>query len=148
MTLCVDCGITTHRKDAYVCMTCHRSLKVPCGCGCGLPMQKYVQGHGIRLSKTLIGHQNLRKAVYMSNTERKHRRRSYLIEYRGGKCVSCGLKYNGKNACVFDFHHRDPDCKELGIHGCDRSLKVLIPESDKCDVLCSNCHRMHHAEEY
>lgn len=61
---------------------------------------------------------------------------------RQGKC-QCGESHPG---CL-DFHHTDPLSKEISISkmaeqgwGRDRILKEL----EKCQVLCSNCHRKLH----
>lgn len=65
------------------------------------------------------------------------------VEYKGGSCTSCGYsKYVG----ALEFHHRDPSEKDF-IVSTARSLsweKVRV-ELDKCDLLCSNCHRETHA---
>lgn len=46
-------------------------------------------------------------------------------------------------ACL-DFHHRDPSSKEFCISmGTGRPWDVVLTEIEKCDVLCSNCHRKH-----
>lgn len=62
---------------------------------------------------------------------------------RGG-CLRCPETHP---ACL-DFHHRDPSTK--------RRIQRLIQEGrsnglvlelQKCDLICSNCHRKHHYEE-
>ena len=72
--------------------------------------------------------------------ERKLRRLK-AIEYKGGKCESCGYsKYSG----ALEFHHLDPTQKDpTGLRAF--SLKRLFAEVDKCTLLCSNCHREEHA---
>jgi hypothetical protein len=69
-----------------------------------------------------------------------------MIEYKGGKCKNCGY-----NKCIqaLDFHHRDPQEKDFNLGGkhC-YSWKRLKKELDKCDLLCSNCHREEHAKNY
>jgi len=66
------------------------------------------------------------------------------IEYLGGKCKKCGC--TGIPA-IFDFHHRNPTEKDFSWGNKRTSnwdnLKV---ELDKCDLLCSNCHREIHDE--
>ena len=66
------------------------------------------------------------------------------IDYLGSKCIRCG--YSGVYA-VFDFHHRDPTEKEFS-WGSKRTSnwESLKKELDKCDLLCSNCHREVHDE--
>lgn len=47
-----------------------------------------------------------------------------------------------------DFHHTDPAQKELGISRMyGWSFEKISKEIAKCVVLCSNCHRKHHASE-
>ena len=45
---------------------------------------------------------------------------------------------------VMDFDHRDPDDKEALISHLVNalSLRRLVAEMAKCDVVCSNCHRI------
>lgn len=82
---------------------------------------------------------------------RTTRWRTYLkkveaIEYLGGKCLDCGLKLFGDNYSIFDFHHRDPSEKSMEWRKMERSndWELVKSELDKCDLLCSNCHRMRH----
>ena len=64
------------------------------------------------------------------------------IQYLGGKCNKCG--YN-KCVAALDLHHKDSNEKEFVISGGNlKSFEKLIPELDKCEVLCSNCHREFH----
>lgn len=64
------------------------------------------------------------------------------IEYKGGKCNKCG--YN-KCPGSLEFHHRDPKEKDINWRRM-RSWKFekIKRELDKCDLLCSNCHREIH----
>lgn len=75
------------------------------------------------------------------------KRKLYLIEQRGGCCEQCG--YN-KNIAAFDFHHKDPskknfklDIRKLG----NISMKKLLFEFEKCELLCANCHREKHSPD-
>jgi hypothetical protein len=45
---------------------------------------------------------------------------------------------------VMDFDHvRDKKSFEIGIAvGRNKPLAKLLPEIEKCDVVCSNCHRV------
>ena len=61
-------------------------------------------------------------------------------------CVRCGESHP---ACL-DFHHRDPAEKEMAVHQAVRrrlGRERILAEVAKCDVLCANCHRKHHANE-
>lgn len=67
------------------------------------------------------------------------------IEYKGSKCVRCGYS---KCPAALEFHHTDPSQKDFGIgaHGHTRAWKYVKIELDKCELLCSNCHREVHFE--
>lgn len=71
------------------------------------------------------------------------------IEYKGGKCVSCGLV--SEHTTIYDFHHKDPSQKDFSVsHYTDKKSKggilddILKAELDKCLLLCANCHRIEH----
>ena len=68
-----------------------------------------------------------------------------LVEYKGGKCESCG--YN-KCVAAMDFHHKNPEEKDFALSskGSTHSWKKLTEEADKCSLLCANCHRELHEE--
>jgi tryptophanyl-tRNA synthetase len=49
-----------------------------------------------------------------------------------------------------DFHHTEPKKTNKKVHKLvsDGHTKIRIQkEIEKCVVLCSNCHRVHHEEE-
>jgi len=80
------------------------------------------------------------------------------IDYLGSKCHYCGLQ--DECASVYDFHHRDVDAKEGNLSvmvfrkaSCSITKPPtltpdLIAELDKCDLVCSVCHRRLHAPNH
>lgn len=65
-----------------------------------------------------------------------------LINRRGGKCEKCGYD---KYMRALEFHHLDPMEKDFGIsRTLTKSMATLIAETDKCILLCSNCHAEEH----
>lgn len=61
-------------------------------------------------------------------------------------CRRCGFS----DPRALDFHHREPDQKVKSVSRMitDRTdIGIIFEEIEKCDVLCSNCHRILHAEE-
>jgi len=67
--------------------------------------------------------------------QRRQERRQILIEHLGGKCVGCGTTTD------LQFDHIDRTQKEFMISKClDYSMKRLLPEVDKCQLLCYSCH--------
>jgi hypothetical protein len=82
------------------------------------------------------------------NNDRKYRAeiREYLNQIKAKGCVKCGENHL---ACL-DFHHLDPSEKEISISVAlakKWSLKRIKVELEKCEVICSNCHRKLHWEQ-
>lgn len=89
---------------------------------------------------------------YLSNSNYRYlknsriRLKEKLVEYKGGKCERCGY-----NKCItaLEFHHLDPNEKEFGVGNFEvLSFDKCKKEVDKCILVCSNCHREIHYEEY
>lgn len=85
--------------------------------------------------------------AYMSKymSARYHRRKAEAIAYMGGQCQHCGYS---KCIAALEFHHRDPHTKEFEW----RKMRLLawdavLAELDKCDLVCSNCHKELHFDE-
>jgi len=137
------------------------ALTVECTCGCGTKIKskdkygrdrKYVSGHNNRKyddsteHKRAWNHRN-REQRYQYKKAYIRRRKILLIELKGGECRECGIRYNGKNASIFDFHHKNPKEKEFNLSTnkiANISIDKCFEEIKKCDLLCSNCHRLLH----
>jgi hypothetical protein len=80
--------------------------------------------------------------------DRYSRSKQILLDYKNTNgCEKCG--YNNCNAAL-EFHHIDPKTKDVNLSNMrirkDGFISDYIKEElDKCQVLCSNCHRDHHA---
>lgn len=75
---------------------------------------------------------------------RKRKLKARLVEFFGGKCTICGIE---DDPCIYDFHHRDPLKKEFELSRLvarTRDWDIVLKEAQKCDLLCSNCHRKIH----
>lgn len=57
-------------------------------------------------------------------------------------CEHCGYE---EDPIALQFHHIDASQKEISMHEVNYSLIKLLKESEKCMVLCANCHLI---EEY
>lgn len=67
------------------------------------------------------------------------------VAYLGGICQQCGLEDECIN--VYEFHHKNPAEKDFEISTKTRRLTLsaaVKKELDKCELLCSNCHRKKH----
>ena len=85
-----------------------------------------------------------------SNKKSVKRLRDYkssCVEYKGGKCQSCG--YTKCNRALA-FHHIDPSKKLFEVNSNKMfavSWQRVKDELDKCILLCSNCHAELHDQE-
>lgn len=72
-------------------------------------------------------------------------RKIQSIEYKGNSCVDCGISYPTYPYVIFDFHHLNPEEKDVDWGKLRlRSWDKITHELDKCVLLCSNCHRIRH----
>ena len=110
-----------------------------------------------RSPTTIKKYKNLETKSLQTNEEKKrknyervkHRRQAIKIKavnYKGGKCELCGYK---KCIWALDFHHKNPKEKDFSIaqNSTFKWEKIKL-ELDKCIMICSNCHREKHYEEY
>lgn len=95
----------------------------------------------IILSKEERRKRNIEKVI-----RRRQKLKQIAIEYKGGKCEKCG--YDKNIPWVYDFHHVEPGEKDFKISTYSGSEKKMKEELDKCIMLCSNCHREIHYQEY
>ncbi len=98
---------------------------------CAVPGCDHVSlraSHGLCKNHTQVWKQQLRVAM--------------LVDMLGGKCNRCGGVFN---LAAYDFHHIDPKQKRFSIA---RMLRYdwddVVEEAKKCELLCSNCHRVEH----
>lgn len=82
----------------------------------------------------------------INNLRAKSRKREWIDSIKATlKCINCGEA----RWWVLDFHHRDPKTKDKGVAALIQtgSRERVLNEIEKCDVLCSNCHRDLHYRE-
>jgi hypothetical protein len=65
----------------------------------------------------------------------------YIIDVKNRPCADCGSIYP---YYVMDFDHRPGTIKLFNIGGCYQRFtrSRIVSEIEKCDVVCSNCHRI------
>lgn len=73
-------------------------------------------------------------------------RENLLNYFKTHPCIKCGET----NPIVLDFDHRSEDEKKYGISKMIYSYNwdTILAEIEKCDVLCSNCHRIRTSEQF
>lgn len=79
--------------------------------------------------------------------ERIIRNKKFIREYKLSiGCQICG--YN-RTHYALEFHHSKGDDKKYNISLMKTlSIETILKEIKKCKVVCANCHREIHSEEY
>lgn len=86
--------------------------------------------------------------TYHAQTKRARRRKIKLVILKGGACNRC--RYDN-NYAALEFHHIDESKKLFPLDSrrlANTTWSKLIKESEKCELLCANCHREHHNKEW
>jgi predicted HNH restriction endonuclease len=134
-----------------------------CACGCQTEIEpkdkwgrprKFVSGHNGRRytdptqHKREWNHRN-REARYIYKKKYLKGLKEKVIAIMGGKCLDCGVPFNGKNAKIFDLHHLEPDKKDFSIGQMigNYAWSKILEEISKCVMICANCHRLRHSTE-
>jgi hypothetical protein len=108
-------------KCQLLCMNCHGEIHHP-------DLNNFSE-----LDKDYLS--NLRYGMNRAIT-----RKINIINDLGIRCELCGYNKNLSSLC---FHHRDPSQKLFNLDAsnmANRSLKSLLFEASKCQLLCMNCH--------
>lgn len=75
---------------------------------------------------------------YYSRNKLKTNKELY-VKLKGGKCTVCSIV---EHACVYDFHHLNPNEKIFQIsEKMSNNIIDIIDELKKCILLCCLCHR-------
>lgn len=101
--------------------------------------------------KDIIKRRECHKRYYLRNKklyiDKNARRRkeliNFVISFKQKPCMDCGVKYPHY---VMDFDHRNGEIKLAGINQMinyhSYSKDKILEEIKKCDLVCSNCHRI------
>ena len=97
--------------------------------------------HYIKYKEAYLDRVNKRKLI-----RKKENRENMLSYFKTHCCVKCGED----NPIVLDFDHRDEKTKKYNISAMIASYnwETIITEIQKCDVLCSNCHRIKTSKQF
>jgi transposase-like protein len=152
--LCRRWGIVRPKKEGWITKEEMISLYVDQELSASQIAQKYNKAtetiywlnHHWDIKKQIkkdVGHH--RKAARKYARKRRREFKIKAISHKGNKCQLCKIHYDGSNAIVFDFHHVDGE-KEASISYmfANNAWEKIVKELDKCQLLCSNCHRKYH----
>jgi len=74
------------------------------------------------------------------NKKRYLKFKSFIDAEKSKPCVDCKIEFG---PWVMQFDHRKPEDKKYTIADLlnrMRSMKLIVEEISKCDVVCANCH--------
>jgi hypothetical protein len=93
------------------------------------------------LPSVIAGLKRIRKSI--QQRIKRDENQTYFIAQKGGKCERCLKVYHNN---IYDFHHRDPKTKQFNLDRSNfaRAFQPLQEETEKCHLLCANCHREVH----
>lgn len=94
-------------------------------------------------------YQDNKQYYFDKKLRRKKEAEAYVNELKEGKpCKDCGNSYP---VYAMDFDHREGEKKERGISLMVRrgvSIKKILLEIKKCDLVCAVCHRIRTHKRY
>ena len=82
------------------------------------------------------------KLLAPSMLVRQAKIRDFIYQFKNKPCTDCGVSYH---PVVMDFDHREGEVKLFGLAQAPsrgKSEEDILAEISKCDLVCSNCHRM------
>lgn len=88
---------------------------------------------------------NKKKHISYVSKDRKKKKQEnsdYILSYLKSKeCIDCGYS---KSIIPLEFDHvRGTKIKEVSVMISDGyPIKIILEEIEKCDIVCSNCHRI------
>jgi 5-methylcytosine-specific restriction endonuclease McrA len=86
-------------------------------------------------------HYENNKGAYLERNNRTRKKNREMVkQLKSRPCMDCG---NTFPTYVMEFDHRDPVSKDFSIgRGNFSWLKKMLSEIEKCDIVCSNCHKV------
>lgn len=90
----------------------------------------------------ILAYHDSRKDTYREQSRlRRQNRRKFIAEIKNRPCLDCGLRFP---YYVMDLDHVRGEKKvnvSALVDDCT-TIKKLMEEVDKCDIVCANCHRI------
>jgi hypothetical protein len=69
----------------------------------------------------------------------REQKRKIIQQFKNAPCMDC---HGWFEPCQMDFDHVDGTKISDLSHMKSRSLKIVLEEIEKCDLVCANCHRL------
>jgi hypothetical protein len=94
-----------------------------------------------------VWYQQHKERLLEKRRQHKKMLKQWLNQYKSKlRCIECGETHP---ACL-QFHHKERAEKKISLGDMANrasSIRVLMEEIKKCEVLCVNCHAKHHWRE-
>ena len=87
---------------------------------------------------------NRQKYIEKSKRKRKEYRQEFLEFIKTKSCIDCG----NSDWRVLEFDHIHNKEYNISAKKSQITLKSLMKEIDKCDIVCANCHRIRSHNRY
>lgn len=133
-TKCNRCSRTNLTNDDFYWKDKNRTMQQS---HCKKCSQQYSQRHFRMNRDHLLGIIKKHKKI----NQKKAKKYINSIKNKIGVCLDCGIKYP---LYVYDFDHvhgkKEYDVSTMPKRGC--SINLIAKEIAKCEIVCSNCHRI------
>lgn len=135
-------------------------MKVCCRCSRELPVSSFLGTRGKEYSFCIECKKQYDREYWQKTKDKRNERKSSnakKIRDRNADYVFDILRRSSCSDCpeddflVLEFDHRDPSDKYENISvmiGHCSSIESIQKEIDKCDIVCSNCHRRRTAKQF
>lgn len=83
-----------------------------------------------------------KEGCWRDNSPKSKAAKAWMIEIKSKPCQDCGGCFP---VCCMDFDHRAGTKKEYNVGSMfahHYSRELIQKELDKCELVCSNCHRV------
>ena len=126
------------------CITCHRKKPET-----AFYLKTYKRKSGTHTTrsgscKPCTIKRNNANASYENSSSIRARNRALINSLKDAPCLDCGNRFP---AVCMDFDHRDPSKKTRGVTAMiAQKTTTILAEVAKCDLVCSNCHRIRTAK--
>jgi hypothetical protein len=151
MKICTKCQVSKSLTEFHKNRTRKDGLNEQCkSCRKSEHKERYSD---IETRARILGRAKKRYHNDPEKYKQKVSRRAFELKLRavnilGGRCFVCGEDHPAK----LQFHHRNPAEKLFCLsHGSTLSKTKqiswaqIVAEINKCDLLCANCHFLHHS---
>lgn len=130
--VCRKCGETKPLSDFHPNKSCQGGVTGTCRNCTNKRVNKWIDDNS----------EAYRATINKRNRDKKRE----IVNRFGDVCHDCAKSYP---QCVYEFHHLDPKGKDVNpSRALTWSEERMWKELNKCIMLCSNCHKIRHWEDY